>query len=111
MYEGQTSFLPLKLNTSGVIPPIFASSLLLMPATMATFAAQGGPSGCSGQRLSRPRFAAVHVLYAALIIFFAFSTPPSSSTRRNRRDNLKKQGGFIPGIRPGEGRPAISTMC
>ena len=62
MYEGQTSFLPLKLNTSGVIPPIFASSLLLLPATVASFSAQPGGTGVLGDDddLSRPRPAALH---------------------------------------------------
>ena len=62
VYEGQTSFLPLKLNTSGVIPPIFASSLLLLPTTIASFSADGGTTGFLGdaRHLSRPRPAALH---------------------------------------------------
>jgi preprotein translocase subunit SecY len=103
MYEGQTSFLPLKLNTAGVIPPIFASSLLLMPATMATFAAQGGPSWLQTMNAylghGRPLFM---ILYAAMIIFFAFFYTAIVFNPAETADNLKKQGGFIPGIRPGE---------
>jgi preprotein translocase subunit SecY len=104
VYEGQTSFLPLKLNTSGVIPPIFASSLLLLPATMASFQAQGG--GPEWLQLvnvylghGRPLFM---ILYAAMIIFFAFFYTAIVFNPAETADNLKKQGGFIPGIRPGE---------
>jgi preprotein translocase subunit SecY len=104
VYEGQTSFLPLKLNTSGVIPPIFASSLLLLPATMASFQAQGG--GPEWLQLvnvylghGRPLFM---ILYAAMIIFFAFFYTAIVFNPVETADNLKKQGGFIPGIRPGE---------
>jgi preprotein translocase subunit SecY len=104
VYEGQTSFLPLKLNTSGVIPPIFASSLLLLPATMASFQAQGG--GPEWLQLvnvylghGRPLFM---IFYAAMIIFFAFFYTAIVFNPAETADNLKKQGGFIPGIRPGE---------
>ena len=105
MYEGQSSFLPLKLNTSGVIPPIFASSLLLLPATAASFsAAQGDGSGILGTLNAylgqgRPLFM---LLYAALIIFFAFFYTAVVFNPQETADNLKKHGGFIPGIRPGE---------
>jgi len=104
VYEGQTSFLPLKLNTSGVIPPIFASSLLLLPATIAGFSAQGGSTGwlaTISTYLShgRPLFM---ITYAALIIFFAFFYTAIVFNPQETADNLKKQGGFIPGIRPGE---------
>ena len=104
MYEGQTSFLPLKLNTAGVIPPIFASSLLLLPATMASFQAQsGGPEWLQTLNAylghGRPLFM---ILYAAMIIFFAFFYTAIVFNPAETADNLKKQGGFIPGIRPGE---------
>ena len=104
VYEGQTSFLPLKLNTSGVIPPIFASSLLLLPATIAGFSAQGGSTGwlaTISTYLShgRPLFM---ITYAALIIFFAFFYTAIVFNPQETADNLKKHGGFIPGIRPGE---------
>ncbi|MDB5591002.1 preprotein translocase subunit SecY, partial [Enterovirga sp.] len=104
MYEGQTSFLPLKLNTSGVIPPIFASSLLLLPATFASFSTDQTGSGWI-QTLSaflghgRPAYI---LLYAALIIFFAFFYTAIVFNPQETADNLKKHGGFIPGIRPGE---------
>ena len=104
VYEGQTSFLPLKLNTSGVIPPIFASSLLLLPTTIAGFSAQSGGTGFLATLSAylahgRPLFMA---LYAALIIFFAFFYTAIVFNPVETADNLKKHGGFIPGIRPGE---------
>jgi preprotein translocase subunit SecY len=105
MFEGQSSHLPLKLNTSGVIPPIFASSLLLLPTTVASFtAAQGQASGwltTITTQLShgRPLFL---VLYVALIVFFAFFYTAIIFNPTETADNLKKHGGFIPGIRPGE---------
>jgi preprotein translocase subunit SecY len=104
MYEGQTSFLPLKLNTSGVIPPIFASSLLLLPTTIASFSqAQGGTGILSliATYLAhgRPLFM---TLYAALIIFFTFFYTAIVFNPVETADNLKKHGGFMPGIRPGE---------
>ncbi|MBM3607709.1 MAG: preprotein translocase subunit SecY, partial [Alphaproteobacteria bacterium] len=103
MYEGQTSFLPLKINTAGVIPPIFASSLLLLPATMANFSAGDGTGWLAtfnsyfGQ--GRPLYM---LTYAALIIFFAFFYTAIVFNPTETADNLKKHGGFIPGIRPGE---------
>src|SRR3974390_1427867 len=103
MFEGQSSHLPLKLNTSGVIPPIFASSLLLMPTTIANFNAGKGPDWLSliTTQLGhgRPLFM---VLYIALIIFFAFFYTAVVFNPTETADNLKKHGGFIPGIRPGE---------
>ena len=104
MYEGQTSFLPLKLNTSGVIPPIFASSLLLLPTTVASFQQASGGTGFLSTMATylahgRPAFM---VLYAALIIFFCFFYTAIVFNPVETADNLKKHGGFMPGIRPGE---------
>ena len=104
VYEGQTSFLPLKLNTSGVIPPIFASSLLLLPTTIAGFSAQVDPTGFLGTVSAylghgRPLYM---LAYAALIVFFAFFYTAIVFNPTETADNLKKQNGFIPGIRPGE---------
>ncbi|MFZ5693863.1 MAG: preprotein translocase subunit SecY [Pseudomonadota bacterium] len=103
MFEGQTSHLPLKLNTSGVIPPIFASSLLLLPTTIANFNAGQGPGWLTTitTQLShgRPLFL---VLYVSLIVFFAFFYTAIVFNPTETADNLKKHGGFIPGIRPGE---------
>jgi preprotein translocase subunit SecY len=103
VYEGQTNFLPLKLNTSGVIPPIFASSLLLLPTTIASFSQQGGTGWLATMSAylahGRPAYM---VLYIALIVFFAFFYTAIVFNPTETADNLKKQGGFIPGIRPGE---------
>ena len=105
VYEGQTSFLPLKLNTSGVIPPIFASSLLLLPTTIANFSAQGGATnGIMGMITTylghgRPLYM---LTYIALIVFFAFFYTAIVFNPQETADNLKKHGGFVPGIRPGE---------
>jgi preprotein translocase subunit SecY len=105
MFEGQSSHLPLKLNTSGVIPPIFASSLLLLPTTAASF--MGGQGNATGWLTTittmlgqgRPLFL---ILYVALIVFFAFFYTAIIFNPTETADNLKKHGGFIPGIRPGE---------
>ena len=103
MFEGQTSHLPLKLNTSGVIPPIFDSSLLLLPTTVANFNAGQLPEWFQGivTQLShgRPLFL---ILYIAMIVFFAFFYTAVVFNPTETADNLKKHGGFIPGIRPGE---------
>jgi preprotein translocase subunit SecY len=103
MFEGQSSHLPLKLNTSGVIPPIFASSLLLVPTTVANFSAGKGPEWLSYFTTmlghGRPVFM---LLYVSLIVFFAFFYTAIVFNPVETADNLKKHGGFIPGIRPGE---------
>jgi preprotein translocase subunit SecY len=104
VYEGQTSFLPLKLNTSGVIPPIFASSLLLLPTTIASFSQAQGGTGFLATLTTylghgRPLYMFV---YVALIVFFAFFYTAIVFNPTETADNLKKHGGFLPGIRPGE---------
>ena len=104
MYAGQRTHLPFKLNMSGVIPPIFASSLLLFPATIASW---GGTSGNFSwlQNVSAaltPGQPAHMVLYGGLIIFFCFFYTALVFNSRETADNLKKSGAFIPGIRPGQ---------
>src|SRR6188474_589598 len=103
MFEGQSSHLPLKLNTSGVIPPIFASSLLLLPTTVANFNSGQGPNWLTTITTllghGQPLFL---VLYIAMIVFFAFFYTAIVFNPTETADNLKKHGGFIPGIRPGE---------
>ena len=104
VYEGQSSFLPLKLNTSGVIPPIFASSLLLLPTTVANFAQAGGSGGFLGLITTylghgRPLYM---LMYIALIVFFSFFYTAIVFNPTETADNLRKHGGFLPGIRPGE---------
>jgi preprotein translocase subunit SecY len=104
IYGGQSSFLPLKLNMSGVIPPIFASSLILFPATLASWFTTGDAT-----RWIRDLAAALSpgqplymVLYAGLIIFFCFFYTALVFNSKETADNLKKSGAFVPGIRPGE---------
>ena len=103
MFEGQSSHLPLKLNSSGVIPPIFASSLLLVPTTIAQFSAGSGPEWMNAITTylghGRPAYM---FLYVGLIVFFAFFYTAIVFNPVETADNLKKHGGFIPGIRPGE---------
>jgi len=104
MFQGDTSHLPLKLNTAGVIPVIFGSSLLLLPATIASFAAQGNAPQWLQVVVAllgrgQPLYLA---LFAALIIFFAFFYTAIVFNPSDTADNLKRSGGFIPGIRPGE---------
>ncbi|MBV8549224.1 MAG: preprotein translocase subunit SecY [Alphaproteobacteria bacterium] len=104
MYGGEASHMPLKINTSGVIPPIFASSLLLFPLTLASFTDVQQKGGWVSDLIAelghgKPLFM---VLYAALIIFFAFFYTAVVFNPEETADNLKKHGGFIPGIRPGK---------
>jgi preprotein translocase subunit SecY len=103
VYEGQSSHLPLKLNTAGVIPPIFASSLLLLPATAAGLSA-GDPDSILNTISvylghGKPLYM---LLYVAMIVFFCFFYTAIVFNPKETADNLKKAGGFIPGIRPGE---------
>jgi preprotein translocase subunit SecY len=101
MFGGDSTHMPLKINTSGVIPPIFASSILLIPATIAGFS-QGGPGWVSmiANQLAhgQPLYMA---MYAAMIIFFSYFYTAVVFNPQETADNLKKYGGFIPGIRPG----------
>jgi preprotein translocase subunit SecY len=103
MFGGESTHLPLKLNTSGVIPPIFASSLLLLPATMASFSAEGGPEWLATVAALMGRGHPLYLgLYTAGIVFFAFFYTAIVFNPSDTADNLKKYGGFIPGIRPGQ---------
>jgi preprotein translocase subunit SecY len=106
MFGGESTHLPLKINTPGVIPPIFASSLLLLPMTVANFSGGGqggGPEWLTGITAllghGQPLYMA---LYAGLIIFFAFFYTAVVFNPEDTADNLKKYGGFVPGIRPGK---------
>ncbi len=104
LYAGQSTHLPFKLNMSGVIPPIFASSLLLFPATIASW---GGASGRfpwlqNVAAALTPGQPAHMILYGGLIIFFCFFYTALVFNSRETADNLKKSGAFIPGIRPGQ---------
>ena len=107
MYAGQSSHLPFKINMSGVIPPIFASSILLFPATIASFLGTGAKGGVASVMqdvaaalgFGQPLYM---VLYGVLIIFFCFFYTALVFNSRETADNLKKSGAFIPGIRPGQ---------
>ena len=103
MFGGENSHIPLKVNTAGVIPPIFASSLLLLPITVANFSANSGPEwlGAITANLGRGQPAYL-LLYASMIIFFAFFYTSVVFNPTETADNLKKYGGFVPGIRPGK---------
>ena len=102
MFGGESSHLPLKLNSSGVIPPIFASSLLLLPATLASF--NTSPDSFLAQAAAYLRTGSpVHMLlYALLIVGFAFFYTAIVFNPSETAENLRKYGGFIPGIRPGK---------
>jgi len=103
MMGGESSFLPLKLNTAGVIPAIFASSLLLLPATLAGFSSQSSPQWVLQlTTLLGPGQPGFIVFYAAMIIFFTFFYTSLVFNPEETADNLKKHGGFLPGIRPGK---------
>lgn len=104
IYGGQSSYLPLKINMSGVIPPIFASSLILFPATLAGWFTTGDATRwirdlAASLSPGQPLYT---LLYAALILFFAFFYTALVFNPKETAENLKKGGAFIPGIRPGE---------
>jgi preprotein translocase subunit SecY len=108
VYGGQSSHLPLKLNMSGVIPPIFASSIILLPATAVGWIATGSGEGWftrflkDSSALLQPGQPVYVMLYAAMIVFFCFFYTALVFNSRETADNLKKSGAFIPGIRPGD---------
>jgi preprotein translocase subunit SecY len=102
MFGGDSTHMPLKVNSSGVLSPIFASSLLLIPATIVGFSKGGGPYWLQflGHQLSHGQ-PGYMILYAVLIVFFAYFATATVFNPEETADNLKKNGGFIPGIRPG----------
>jgi preprotein translocase subunit SecY len=108
VYGGQSSHLPLKLNMSGVIPPIFASSIILLPATAVGWIATGSGESVftrflkDASALLQPGQPVYVMLYAAMIVFFCFFYTALVFNSRETADNLKKSGAFIPGIRPGD---------
>ena len=108
VYGGQTSHLPLKLNMSGVIPPIFASSIILFPATIAQWFTSGDTESTAVRWVKdiaatlSPGQPVYIALYAAAIIFFCFFYTALVFNSRETAENLKKSGAFVPGIRPGE---------
>ena len=99
IYGGQRNFLPLKVNTAGVIPPIFASSLIMFPATIANFVQTETMQ--SFATMLQPGGLLYYVLFVGFIIFFCFFYTAITFKTEDVADNLKKYGGFVPGIRPG----------
>jgi preprotein translocase subunit SecY len=100
IYGGQSTHLPLKVNTAGVIPPIFASSLIIFPATIAQFTSI--PALQQVTAWLQPGTAVHELLYVALIIFFCYFYTAVTFNPVDVADNMKKYGGYIPGIRPGK---------
>ena len=100
MFGGQTSHLPLKINTAGVIPPIFASSIIMFPTTIAQFATM--PSLQTVAAMFSPGTIWYYILYVGFIIFFCFFYTAVQFNPDDVADNMKKNGGYIPGIRPGK---------
>ena len=103
MFGGESSHLPLKLNTSGVIPPIFASSMLLLPFSVISFSGGRGPEWLTtASAMIGPGQPLFLILFVTLIIFFAFFYTAIVFNPEETADNLKRHGGFVPGIRPGK---------
>ena len=100
MYGGQSTHLPLRINTAGVIPPIFASSLLMFPATMAQMSTAEWLQGVASW--FNMGGVIYNVIFVALIVFFCFFYTAIIFDTKDISENLKKQGGFVPGIRPGQ---------
>jgi preprotein translocase subunit SecY len=100
MYGGQSTHLPLKINTSGVIPPIFASSIIMFPATLANFINVPWMQSIAGAMV--PGRLAYELLYVAFIVFFCFFYTAVTFNPVDVAENMKKHGGYIPGIRPGK---------
>ena len=119
MVGGQSSHIPLKVNTAGVIPIIFVSSLFSIPGIVASILGKGQGTGIGSQILaalnssnwfkpSAPQYSLGLVLYIALVIFFAYFYTSITFNPLEVADNMKKQGGFIPGIRPG--KPTVDYL-
>jgi preprotein translocase subunit SecY len=100
MYGGQSTHLPLKINSSGVIPPIFASSILMFPATIAQFAQVGWLQSFS--QLMQPGGIWYNIIFVGFIVFFCYFYTAVTFNPEDVAENMKKNGGYIPGIRPGK---------
>jgi len=109
VYGGQTTHLPLKLNTAGVIPPIFASSIIMFPATIANFVPHPWMKEVANYLM--PGRLVYELLYVAFIVFFCYFYTAVVFNPADVAENMKKYGGFVPGIRPGKRRPSTSTTC
>lgn len=104
LYAGQTSHLPLKINMAGVIPPIFATSILVVPTQISSMMLNYSPDGIVGKifQMLSVRSPVYLILFASAIVFFCFFYTALMYNPKDTADNLKKSGGFLPGIRPGE---------
>ncbi len=117
MFGGEASHLPLKINTSGVIPPIFASSLLLLPATIGQLQVGSQSDDCFGRLVAAVTAYVAHgtplymALYIGLIVFFCFFYTAIVFNPVETADNLRKYGGFVPGIRRARTPPITSITC
>jgi preprotein translocase subunit SecY len=100
MYGGQTTHLPLKVNTAGVIPPIFASSIIMFPATIANFIPHPWMKSIADALV--PGRVGYELLYVAFIVFFCYFYTAVTFNPVDVADNMKKYGGYVPGIRPGK---------
>ena len=100
MYGGQTTHLPLKINSAGVIPPIFASSIIMFPATIANFVPHPLMKAVAGYLM--PGKAIYELLYVAFIVFFCYFYTAVTFNPTDVAENMKKYGGYVPGIRPGK---------
>lgn len=119
MVGGQSSHIPLKVNTAGVIPVIFASSIMSFPSVIATFLGKTGGTGIGSKimaalnsnnwfNLEQPVYSLGLILYIVLVVFFAYFYTSITFNPLEVADNMKKQGGFIPGIRPG--KPTVDYL-
>ena len=119
MMGGQSSHIPLKVNTAGVIPVIFASSIMSFPSVLASFLDKTGGTGLGGKILAgmtsnnwfdleHPWYSIGLVAYIVMVIFFAYFYTSITFNPLEVADNMKKQGGFIPGIRPG--KPTVDYL-
>ena len=111
MYGGQSTYIPLKVNQSGVIPVIFASSILAFPALIATATNWSWLQDFASKNLVRGDSWTYMGLYALMILFFAYFYTAIAFNPQQQADIIRKQGGFIPGIRPGPRPRSTSRRC
>ena len=110
VYGGQSTHLPLKINVSGVIPPIFASSIIVFPATIAQFFPNIAFMRTLAETMN-PGGLLYNVIFVVAIVFFTYFYTAVVFNPVDVSENLKKHGGYVPGIRPGRRQPSISTRC
>jgi preprotein translocase subunit SecY len=109
MYGGQSTHLPLKVNSAGVIPPIFASSIIMFPATIANFVPHPWMKAVADAMI--PGRVGYELLYVVFIVFFCFFYTAVTFNPVDVADNMRKYGGYVRGFGPGRRPPIISTRC